>query len=115
MEAQGVTERRRRRGSQAVVDQLLDAALVEFAAHGYAGASTRAIAERAGAHQPQINYHFTSKEALWQAAVDRLFAELGAELGATPEVLGEDLLGRFASFVRAFVGFSARAPSCTGS
>ncbi|MEZ5183796.1 MAG: TetR/AcrR family transcriptional regulator [Acidimicrobiales bacterium] len=110
MEAQGVTERRRRRSSQAVVDQLLDAALVEFAAHGYAGASTRAIAERAGAHQPQINYHFTSKEALWQAAVDRLFAELGAELGATPEVLGEDLLGRFASFVRAFVGFSARRP-----
>ena len=68
MEAQGAIERRRRKGSEVVVAQLLDAALVEFAAHGFAGASTRAIAERAGAHQPQINYHFSSKEALWQAA-----------------------------------------------
>ncbi|NBR91752.1 MAG: TetR/AcrR family transcriptional regulator, partial [Rhodobacteraceae bacterium] len=45
----------------------------EFARNGFAGASTRAIAIRAGAHQPQINYHFSSKEALWRAVVDDLF------------------------------------------
>lgn len=99
--------------------ELLDAALVEFAAHGYAGASTRAIAERAGAHQPQINYHFSSKEALWQAAVDRLFAELDEALAAAladPEgEAGSPLPPRppaeaFVPFVGAFVAFSARRP-----
>lgn len=106
METQGVVEKRRRRSSQLVVDHLLDAALVEFAAHGFAGASTRAIAERAGAHQPQINYHFSSKEALWQAAVDRLFAELDASLALD----GSDPIVGFAGFVRSFVAFSARRP-----
>ncbi len=116
MEAQAIvtgpaSERRRRRSSQVVVDHLLDAALVEFAAHGFAGASTRAIAERAGAHQPQINYHFSSKEALWQAAVDRLFAELDAQLGLGPaDAEAADLPGGFARFVRSFVAFSARRP-----
>jgi AcrR family transcriptional regulator len=69
--------RRRRKGSEVVAEELLDAALVEFAAHGFEGTSTRAIAQRAGCHQPQINYHFASKEQLWQAAVDRLFGQLG--------------------------------------
>lgn len=55
---------------------LLEAAIVEFAAHGFDGASTRAIATRAGVHQPQINYHFASKLELWRAAVDWLFEEL---------------------------------------
>lgn len=68
--------RRSRRPSEHVAEQLLDAAAAEFAAHGFAGASTRRIAERAGAHQPQINYHFRSKEHLWQATVDHLFAQL---------------------------------------
>lgn len=49
---------RRRRTSELVAEDLLDAALVEFVAHGFDGASTRAIAARAGWHQPQINYHF---------------------------------------------------------
>ena len=40
---------------------LIEAAVHEFAAHGFDGASTRAIAMRAGVHQPQINYHFASK------------------------------------------------------
>ena len=50
-----------------VRQSLIEAATVEFARNGFAGASTRAIAIRAGAHQPQINYHFSSKEALWRA------------------------------------------------
>ncbi len=49
--------------------RLVEAALVEFAAHGYEGASTRVIAERAGVHQPLINYHFRSKADLWRASV----------------------------------------------
>jgi AcrR family transcriptional regulator len=55
--------------------------LVEFAAKGFHGASTRSIAERVDAYQPQINYHFESKEALWTAAVDHLFDLLRAAVG----------------------------------
>jgi len=69
--------RRARTVREDIRERLLDAALAEFGAKGFDGASTRAIAQRIGAHQPQINYHFASKEALWTAAVDHLFAELG--------------------------------------
>src|SRR5262252_7917561 len=80
-------------------ERLLDAALLEFGAKGFDAASTRAIARRIGAHQPQINYHFESKEALWTAAVDHLFAELaramqGLDLAARRS--GPDDVGRVA-------------------
>lgn len=101
---------RQRRHSDLVAEDLLDAALLEFAAHGFEGTSTRQIARRAGWHQPQINYHFESKEALWQAAVDKLFAELAsttADLFSGPP---SDLAGAFAEGIRRFVAFSARRP-----
>src|SRR6202790_4236251 len=68
-----VRVRRRRTDIRAA---LLESGLVEFGAKGFDGASTRAIASRVGAHQPQINYHFVSKAALWTAAVDLLFGLL---------------------------------------
>jgi TetR/AcrR family transcriptional regulator len=68
--------RRPNRGSELVRARLIDAAMIEFAAHGFEGASTRAIAARADTHQPQINYHFDSKEALWRAVFEQLMDEL---------------------------------------
>jgi AcrR family transcriptional regulator len=88
---------------------LIDAAELEFAAHGFDAASTRTIAERAGAHQPQINYHFSSKERLWQATVDRLFAELDAALVDTPgATLDRSTL---ALSIDRFLRFSAERPA----
>jgi TetR/AcrR family transcriptional regulator len=46
---------------------LLDAALEEFAASGFAGARVRAIAERAGVSKDLIAYHFGGKEGLYLA------------------------------------------------
>jgi len=46
---------------------LLDAALEEFAAHGFAGARVRDIAERAGVSKDLVNYYFDSKEGLYTA------------------------------------------------
>jgi len=90
---------------------LLEAAAVEFAAHGFDGASTRAIAARAGVHQPQINYHFASKLELWRAAVDALFAELHAETDAaiTDTQTASDREVLEAS-IGAFVRHAARRP-----
>jgi AcrR family transcriptional regulator len=99
---------RARRPSDTIVADLLDAAAVEFAAHGFAGASTRRIAQRAGAHQPQINYHFTSKEQLWRATVDHLFSLMDAALpgpgGTAP------LEEAFVDLLHAFIRFSADHP-----
>lgn len=101
------TAARRRRGSDRVAAELLDAALHEFAAHGFEGASTRAIASRAGAHQPQINYHFATKELLWRAAIDHLFALLREAIGVDAD--GETV-EQFTTSVRRFVAFSAARP-----
>ena len=102
------TGTRVRRSSEHVARDLLDSAAVEFAAHGFAGASTRRIAERAGAHQPQINYHFTSKEQLWRATVDHLFTEMEATLPVLGDGPSPD--ATFAVAVRSFVRFSAEHP-----
>jgi TetR/AcrR family transcriptional regulator len=88
--------------------QLIDAATVEFARNGFAGASTRAIAIRAGGHQPQINYHFSSKEALWRAVVDDLFTQLGAFL--EPEGTFDDPVDEFRQWVLGLVSFTAERP-----
>lgn len=45
--------------------QVLDAAVHEFAAHGYHGASTQGIARRAGVSQPYIYALFRDKKALF--------------------------------------------------
>src|SRR5690242_20205240 len=68
--------RRQRRTRDDLRQQLIESALVEFSVKGFDGASTRSIAERVDAYQPQINYHFASKQALWEAAVDHLFGLL---------------------------------------
>jgi TetR/AcrR family transcriptional regulator len=92
-------------------DHLIEAGLVEFAANGFDGASTRAIATRAGAHQPQINYYFDSKGELWRHCLLRLLTELDQAIaehiaGTDPD----DEPGRFAAMVRGLVNFAARRP-----
>jgi len=106
---------RPRRARADIREALLESALVEFGAKGFDGASTRAIARRVEAHQPQINYHFESKAALWYAAVDYLFGLLGDAIGgALPaELRGIDmsvLAAAFGDGIRRFVGFAAEHP-----
>jgi AcrR family transcriptional regulator len=104
--------RRRQARSAATRTALLDAALAEFAAHGFEGASTRAIAAAAGTHQPQINYHFDSKDELWREAVDHLFARLddtvGRHLRDAPSAIDDRT--SFANGIRSFVRAAAQLP-----
>src|SRR5258708_2096298 len=86
--AQASNKVRTRRSRTDIRELLLASALVEFGAKGFDGASTRAIARRVEAHQPQLNYHFDSKAALWTAAVDHLFGLLAEALAG---VLPTDL------------------------
>lgn len=102
-----------RRARDDIRQELLAAALVEFGARGFDGASTRSIAQRADAHQPQINYHFESKEALWFASVEHLFGLLGEALAGVTLSVDDDpdqLSESFAEAVRRFVRFAAAHP-----
>lgn len=113
--ARGTTPQRERRpGSIEVRSRLLEAAAVEFAAHGFEGASTRRIAERAGVFQAQIGYHVGSKDDLWQATVDFLFARLRAHLerasGAGLDDPVVDPVATFADVIRRHVLHTAEHP-----
>ena len=109
------TKVRLRRTRSDIREALLESALVEFGAKGFDGASTRAIASRVQAHQPQISYHFESKTALWTAAVDYLFGLLrDAVYGVLPAKLAgvevSELAAAFAEGIRGFVRFAAEHP-----
>jgi AcrR family transcriptional regulator len=54
---------------------VLDAARVEFAQHGLHGASTDAIARRAGISQPYLFRLFGSKKALFIAVTEQCFQQ----------------------------------------
>jgi TetR/AcrR family transcriptional regulator len=72
---------------------LLDAALVEFAAHGRAGARTSAIAARAGVNKQLISHHFGGKDGLYAALVERWEADEASYGG--PDTSLADLVARY--------------------
>jgi AcrR family transcriptional regulator len=56
-------------------EEILDAALIEFAARGLHGASTEDIARRAGISQPYVFRLFGTKKELFRAVIARCFRE----------------------------------------
>jgi len=56
--------------------RILDAALAAFAADGYEGVSTRALAEQAGINLPAIQYYFGSKEGLYRAVIQSIARDI---------------------------------------
>ena len=92
-------------------EKLVTAALEAFADHGFAGATTRAIAERAGVALAALPYHFETKEALWRAAADRIFGLLTEQFQARIRGLeGVDPRTRLRLLLRDFVLFAATHP-----
>ena len=61
----------RKRDPERTRERLLEAAVVEFGEHGYAGARISAIARRAGVNQQLISYYFDGKEGLFRALQER--------------------------------------------
>ncbi len=59
--------------------RILDAAFVEFAEKGLAGARVDEIAARAGANKRMLYAHFGSKEALWLEVLEATYAAKRAE------------------------------------
>ena len=70
---------------------IIEAAVEEFALHGYAGAATEAIARRVGISQPYIFRLFGTKKELFLAASGRVYAkifELFVQADETAEARG---------------------------
>lgn len=82
-------------GRVATATAILDAAEREFAASGFHGATTRAIAVGAQANSALIHYYFGSKEALYEAVFarrsDAINGERTARLAALQDANAADL------------------------
>jgi AcrR family transcriptional regulator len=71
--------------------RILAAAIAEFASGGFKGASMDAIAARTNTTRALINYYFRSKEQLYLAVLERVYAEIreaenDLDLGHLPPV-----------------------------
>jgi TetR/AcrR family transcriptional regulator len=78
----------RKRDPERTRERLLEAALVEFSEHGYAGARISAIAKRAGVNQQLISYYFDGKEGLFKALQSR-WRDTSAQAGAPDRPLAD--------------------------
>lgn len=92
-------------------DQMLRAALDEFAENGFAGTSVRKLARDLGVSHNLIPQRFGSKERLWYAAVDHGFGALANELFADLEALPTEDVARLRAMVVRFVSLNAKRPA----
>lgn len=107
-------------------EQILNGALREFLARGYAGTSMDRVAATAGVSKPTVYNHFQDKEGLFRALVQKI-AQERFQMKFTPDAFGESLdesLPRllaqmveniaddddYQDFVRLVIGESGRFP-----
>jgi AcrR family transcriptional regulator len=91
-------------------EKIVAAAVEAFSELGFRGASTREIASRAGTNQGLITYHFRSKELLWQAAAEKIFAGLRSTLSDLRKSAGGDTREQARESIRRYVRFAAAQP-----
>jgi len=82
----------RKRDPDRTRERLLQAAVVEFGEHGYAGARVSAIARRAGVNQQLIAYYFDGKAGLYRALTERWRAT-STRLSVADQPLAEVVTG----------------------
>jgi AcrR family transcriptional regulator len=87
-------------------EQVLEAAMREFAELGYQGASTAAIARRAGISQPYIYALFPNKQVLFLAVHDRVIGRIRAtfEKAAKDATSPQDALERMGNTYPELIG-----------
>ena len=89
-------------------ERIIAAARKAFASAGFEGAATRQIAAEAGVAQSLLLYHFKSKDALWRAVIDQMFADLDGRMAvAARRSQGGTVRERLMSVVRAFIDLCA--------
>lgn len=106
-----VRKRRVQQRSVETREKIIRAAGQEFAANGYDGAATRAIAAVAGVQHTLVTYHFGGKEGLWQATL-RYYAHdrLGRIQRRLDGLRGVEMATKVYLFLDDFVRYSAEYP-----
>lgn len=107
-----VNVRQRQQRAVDTRERILEAAFAEFAEFGFEGASTRAIAAKAGVQHPLVAHHFESKEGLWKTVmttVQQNFQQyFGEHLHGKPD---GDEVEQLRRLQEDFARFSARYPN----
>lgn len=102
---------RTQKRTQETRGKLIAAAIEIFAEMGFKGAGTRQISARAGVSLAALPYHFETKEHLWKAAVDDLFARFHERLKACiQDIPRSDERKRRRTELREFVIFCSENP-----
>ncbi|MEM1113633.1 MAG: TetR/AcrR family transcriptional regulator [Pseudomonadota bacterium] len=90
--------------------QILEAAIPEFARAGFDAASLADIAARAGVKKALVQYHFATKELLWQAAADRIWHERNGCMEIYFAERGEEPMAGVRAAFTALVQFTRERP-----
>lgn len=91
-------------------EDLLRAGAETFAELGFDGATAERIAERAGATKAMINYHFRSKQGLYEAILLATFTDLKARLDGV-RASGSPAADQLRAFVEEFARAATDHPS----
>lgn len=84
-----------RRDPEATRERILNAALREFAAGGFAGARIQSIARRAGVNARMLYHYFGDKDDLFRAILRRRFAERPIQPTGSPAGLASQMADWF--------------------
>jgi AcrR family transcriptional regulator len=63
-------------------EEIIEVATALFAERGFEGTSMSDVAGRVGVRKASLFYHFDTKDALYEAVLDRIVAQVGASLSA---------------------------------
>jgi TetR/AcrR family transcriptional regulator len=88
---------------------ILEAATYEFARMGLAGARIQSIATAAGVNIALLYYYFETKEKLYAAVLEQVFAEWAQRVGAALDANGSPKQ-KLTAYVEAYFDFVAEAP-----
>ena len=94
-------------------DRILDAATLEFAARGFAGARVDRIARRARVNKAMLYYHFGSKQDLYRTILRRMFTTAAERLHSiaqshrTPQDKIHEVIAALAVLIREHASFPA--------
>lgn len=91
---------RKKRDTSKKRNSIVDAAILAFQEEGYDNTSMDRIAEVAGASKRTVYNHFPSKEALFEAVIERFMGEVSA-LKAIPYDPESTLEGQLSDFAQA--------------
>jgi len=84
--------------------ELIEAAIHVIAQHGYAGCTVGRVAQRAGASQGLMNFHFKSIDLLLEAAFNHLADEFDQAWKARVSEAGPEPWDRITAMVEAYFG-----------